>query len=67
MAVDIDLYHCDIDDLKEHIEDHGNVGMDKLELYIQEMMQLIDDQKARDKQAGNYYIYYLHYICYCIK
>ena len=68
MAVDIDLYHCEIDELKEHIEDIRHVGITKLEFYIKEMMDLIDEQKAKDKKDGNYILlHYIHYIYHYIK
>ena len=69
MAVDIDLYHCELDDLKEHIQDIRHVGIDKLEYYVQQMAELIDDQKAKDKEAGNYtlhFLYNLHITYYMI-
>ena len=56
MEEDIDLYQCEIDDLKEHIGDIRNVTMDKLQFYYQQMVQLIDDQKNKDKQTGNLHI-----------
>eukprot|EP01084_Bolivina_argentea_P012323 23090_1 len=50
MAVTIDLYDCDIHELEDHVS-NPQLSMRTLELYVQETLKLIDQQKADDKAA----------------
>eukprot|EP00484_Ammonia_sp_Unknown_P017435 CAMPEP_0197035534 /NCGR_PEP_ID=MMETSP1384-20130603/13303_1 /TAXON_ID=29189 /ORGANISM="Ammonia sp." /LENGTH=1448 /DNA_ID=CAMNT_0042465607 /DNA_START=242 /DNA_END=4588 /DNA_ORIENTATION=+ len=47
----IDFFHCEIDEFKDYIED-PSLSIDTLEEYVQQMMHLIDEQKAKDNKAA---------------
>ena len=60
MALTIDLYQCEVNQLKQHIADQINVDLNTLEYYAQEMERYIDKQKIDDRQAGIH-----HHISFC--